>query len=93
MVEDEYANSVDPVVVAVDPVATTVAAAWGLDLWQLFDMGKGRLDSKETRICLICVDVCYFLRLCQGDGSFAESLGTTILWPHAKLLPRPLFLL
>ena len=54
---------------------------------QLSDVGKGRLNSKRTRICLIyCVVFCY-LRLCQGDGSFTKSLGTNILWPHAKLLP------
>ena len=60
---------------------------------QLSDVGKGRLNSKETGVCLVyCVDVCYFLRLFQGDGSSTESLGTSIFCPHAELLPGPLFL-
>ena len=55
----------------------------------LSDVGKGQLSSKKTRICLIYCVVFVILRLCQGDGSFtkSESLGTNILWPHAKLLP------
>ena len=33
----------------------------------------------------LCIEVLFdMLRLCQGDGSFTESLGTNILWPHAK---------
>ena len=50
------------VVVAVEPVATTVASAWdfGFDLRQLSDVGKGRLNSEKTRVCLVyCVGVCY----------------------------------
>ena len=55
MVENEYANSVAAVVVVVEPVATTVAAAWGFgfDLCQLPDVGNGRWNSEKTRICLI----------------------------------------
>ena len=41
MVEEKYANSVDVVVVAVEPVTTTVAAVWDFGLSQLSDVGKG----------------------------------------------------
>ena len=55
MVENKYANSVAVVVVSVEPVATTVAVAWGFDsdLCQLSDVGNGRWNSEKTRICLI----------------------------------------
>ena len=62
VVENKYANSMATVVVAVEPVATTVAAAWDFVLFfcQLSDMGKGRLNSEKPRVCLVyCVDVCY----------------------------------
>ena len=37
------------------------------------------------------IEAFVMLRLCQGGGSFTESLATNILWPHVKLLTRPLF--
>ena len=55
--------------------------------YQLSDVGKGQLKSRTNRICLFIVLLFAICRLCQGDGSFTESLGTNILWPHAKLLP------
>ena len=50
-------------VVALEPVATTVASAWDFCFFvfcQLSDVGKGRLNSEKTRVCLVyCVDVCH----------------------------------
>ena len=48
VVENEYAIGVDAVAVAVEPEATTVAAAWGFGLCQLSDVGKGQLNSEKT---------------------------------------------
>ena len=64
---------------------TTVAAAWDF-FFQLSDVGKGRLDSKKTCVCLIYCVVVFFviLRLCQGDGSFTKSLGTNIFLATCK---------
>ena len=63
-VENKYANDVAAVVVAVEPVATTVAAAWDFVLFcfcQLSDMGKGRLKLRKRPVFVCyCVDVCYF---------------------------------
>ena len=64
VVEYEYANSMDMVALAAEPVATMVATAWGFGLCQLSDMGKGQLNSEKTRISLIyCVVVCYLWAL------------------------------
>ena len=40
---------------AVEPVATTVTSAWDFIFvfCQLSDVGKGRLDSEKTRVCLV----------------------------------------
>ena len=52
VVENKYASSVAVVVVAVEPVATTVATAWGFgfDLYQLSDVGNGQWNSKKSHI-------------------------------------------
>ena len=51
MVENKYANNVAAVVVAVEPVATTVAAAWDFVLFcfcQLSDVGNRRWNSEKN---------------------------------------------
>ena len=60
MVENKYASSVAAVVVAVEPVATTVASAWGLVLCPVSDVGNGRWNS-ETNLYLFDLIVLTFV--------------------------------
>ena len=57
MVENKDAGNVAAVVMAVEPVATTVAAAWDFVLFfcQLFDMGKGRLKLQKNPCLFVIV--------------------------------------